>query len=128
MRLENIRDPDHVMLRNTLRYAHNQANLSLDRLLDTGRGKRRRDKDRAGIGTGLLYRVCNGSKNWLAEMFRAGLLRVRSTNDVRAVINRLLSVESALSEGGDVSSKNSQLRAHPVTCWHKPCSSVPVVQ
>ena len=97
--LEKVGDADHVVLGNTLRDADNEADLCLDGLFDTGSSEGRGNEDSGGIGAGLLYRIRDGSKDWLSKMRLTGLLRVGATDNVGAILNGLLSMESSLPSG-----------------------------
>ncbi len=68
LRLEHVRDPHHVVLRDTLRYAHDQTNFSLDRLLDASSCERRWYEDSTGIRASLFDRVCHSREDGLSQM------------------------------------------------------------
>lgn len=84
------------MLWDTLRYADNKSDFRLDRLLNTGCGDRWGYEDRAGISSCLFYCIGHTREYWLAKMLCAGLLWVRASYDVRAILYRLLCMERAL--------------------------------
>ena len=84
------------MLWDALRYAHNKSNLCLDRLLDTSCGDRWWHKDSACISSSLLYCIGNAREHGLAKVLCAGLLWVRASDNVRAILYRLLCMKRAL--------------------------------
>ena len=96
LRLENVCDPDHVMLWNTLRDAYHKTDLGLDRLFNPCCRDWRWNEDGAGVRAGLFNRVCDTGEDRLPEMLSAGLLRVCATDDVGAIFYGLLSVKAAL--------------------------------
>lgn len=99
LRLEHIRNPHHVVLRNPLRDTHHQPNLRLDRLLNPPRRNGRRQEDRTGIGARLFHRVRHALEHRLPEVLRAGFVGVGAADDMRAVLDCLLGVEGALAAG-----------------------------
>jgi hypothetical protein len=101
--LEDIRDSDHVVLRDTLRYTHYKTDLCLDRFLDTCSRNRRRDEYGAGIRTGFFYCVGYIGEYGPPQMFCARFLRVGAAYNVRAILDCLLRVESTLKQSEAVS-------------------------
>lgn len=94
--LENVCDADHVVLGDTLSNADNERDLGSDGLLNTSSGDRRWDEDGRGGGSSLLYGVCDGREDGPVQMCLSSLLWVGTTDDVCAIVDSLLSVESTL--------------------------------
>jgi len=95
--LQHVRDADHVVLRDTLSNAYYQTDLGGNGLLNTLSSKRRRDEDGRGIGASLLHSIADGSEDGLAQVLGAGFLGVGAADNVGAVVDGLLGVESTLT-------------------------------
>jgi hypothetical protein len=87
------------MLRDPLRYAHDEWNLGGDRLFNACCRYGRRDEDGGGIGTSLLDCVRDIGEDRSAQMFRTSFLGIRAAYNVGAVFDSLGCVEGALSAG-----------------------------
>ena len=70
--------------------------VGLNSLEDSIGGKRRRDVDDTGLSAGLLLALGDGAEDGQTEVSGAGLTGVDATDDLRAVGDGLLGVESAL--------------------------------
>lgn len=96
LRLEHLRDVQHVVLRNTLGDGHSQRNLGLDGLADrlcrNGWGHEDPGRGRAG----LLHGLGHSREHGLAQVRLPGLLGVGAAHDVGAVLLRQLRVERGL--------------------------------
>ena len=55
-----------------------------------------RNEDGRRIGARLLHSICHGREDWQTEMLLAGLLWVRASDHLCAILDSLLCVESAL--------------------------------
>jgi hypothetical protein len=55
-----------------------------------------RNEDGRGIGARLLDRICYRREDWQSQMLLACLLRIRSSDDFGAILNRLLCMKRAL--------------------------------
>ena len=99
LRLEDVGDADHVVLRDTLGDADNKRDLGGNGLLDTGGGDWGRHEDgRCGSASGLDG-LGDIGKDGLAQVSLSGLLGVGASDNVGAVLNGLSSVEGALLSG-----------------------------
>ena len=96
LRLQHICNPDHIMLRDALRYAHDESDLCLERLFNSCGCEWRRYEYGGGIGLCLLDCFRNVGEDGLAEMFGARFLGVRAADYVCAVFDCLVRVEGAL--------------------------------
>lgn len=97
--LEDVGDADHVVLGDTLGDTDNERDLGLNGLLDTLCGNGGRNEDGRGGSASLLDGVGDGSEDGLAQVCLSGLLGVGTTNNVGAVLDGLLGVESSLLAG-----------------------------
>eukprot|EP00053_Salpingoeca_punica_P004421 m.49049 g.49049 ORF g.49049 m.49049 type:complete len:346 (-) comp12788_c0_seq1:3-1040(-) len=87
---------DHVLLRDALRDADGERDLSLNRLHDGGSGVRRRHIDDRGRRAGGLLGLRHRGKDRQAEVGLARLAGGDAADHVRAVVDGLLGVEGAL--------------------------------
>lgn len=99
LRLEHVGDADHVVLRDTLGNTDNERNLSLDRLLNACCGDRRRHEDSRSSSTSLLDGVRHVLEDRLSQVLLPSLLWVGTSDDLCAILNCLLCVESTLLAG-----------------------------
>lgn len=93
---EGVLHADHVVLWNTFSNADNQRHFGLDRLEDGSGRSRRRDVDHGRVGFGRVFRLAHCAENGQAEVLLAGLRRRDTSDDLRAIVERLLAVERSL--------------------------------
>src|SRR3954468_22121413 len=87
----------HVRSRNSFRDADDQRQLGVGRFHDgVGRERGRHEYD-TGVRASLLHRFRNRVEHRSIQMLGAALPGSDATDDLRAISNRLLCVESALS-------------------------------
>ena len=96
LRFHDRLDFDHVKGWDALRNADNEVHLGLDCLQDSVSGERRRNVDHGGLCIGGCLGFCHRAEDRQAEVLRAGLALVNSTNDLGAIGKCLLSVECTL--------------------------------
>lgn len=97
LRLQHVRDANHVVLRDTLCNANYQSNLRIDCLFDTCSGQWRRNENSARICPGLFHCIADAGEDWLAQVLCSSFLWIRAADDVGAILNSLRCVKSALS-------------------------------
>ena len=95
-------DLDHVEGGDAFGDANNEVHLGFDRLKDCVSSEGRGDVDDRSISIGCLFRIRNGAVDREAQVLRAGLTLVDSTNNLGAVSESLLSVESSLKRHKDL--------------------------
>lgn len=88
------------MLWDTFRYAYDQANFSFDRFLNTSSCDRRWNENCTRVCTGLFHSICNGREDGFAKVLGARFLWIRSTDNIRPILNGLLGMEGTLSHEG----------------------------
>lgn len=94
--LQSINNANHVVLGDTLSDADNQGDLGFNALHDGSSSNRGRNKDGRGRGTSLLDTVSKASKDGEAKVSLASLLGVGTTDNLGAILEGLLGVESTL--------------------------------
>lgn len=94
--LQSVHNANHVVLGNTLSDADNQRDLGLNALHDGSSSNGGRNKDCRGRGTSFLDTVSKTAKDGEAKVGLAGLLGVGTTDNLGAILEGLLGVESAL--------------------------------
>lgn len=90
---------DHVVLWHTLRDAHNQRNFSVQGFHDGSGSAGRWHIDDRGMGIRCLFGFRNGGKDGQAQMLSTALFGRNATNELGAILQRLLAVKRSLFTG-----------------------------
>src|SRR5579859_5080985 len=88
---------NHVDNGNAFGNANDERNFGIGSFEDSIGSVRRRHKDHGCVGGSSLHRFADRVKDWAFEMLRATFSGGHSADDVGAVLNHLLSVESAFA-------------------------------
>ena len=89
-------DFDHIKGWNTLSNTNNQIDTWFNSFKNCIGSKWRWNIDNCSFSTCCFHTFFNTSKNWYSEMLGSSLSFINSSNNIRSISNRLLSVESTM--------------------------------